>query len=619
MGTAGSGAGELSAMGLRDDQAPALSDYAIIGDGLTCALVARDGGIDWLCYGRFDGPAVLCRLIDPVQGGYLHVAPRGRFATRRRYVGWSNVLVTVFEAASGTLRMTDCMPLAETGLSGPLVLRKLEGLAGQVEVELEFLPSFDFARAEARISLNQGGCEAEANGDRLRLSCPGALVRSPRGVTGTLQLSAGETRWVALTHGAAPPNDDQAERALRATVEAWERWSSHGRYSGPYADVLRRSALLLKLLIHKPTGGIVAAPTTSLPESPGGVRNWDYRFTWLRDASWLVSALMDLGYHDETMAFIDWLEALDLGAAKPPVFFDLDGKAPRREAELSHLRGYRDARPVRIGNAASNQDQHDVFGEVVATVHMCSEGMPSMRPLRPGLWKLVSALADRAASRWEQADHGMWEQRDPRQHYLVSKLHCWVAVDRALAIASRDGLSAPSHRWAGERARMREAILDGFDVGVRAFTRVLGEPDLDATALLLPRYDFLPATDPRMAETVQTVRRELGAGDGLVRRYLVSDGLPGVEGAFVACSFWLVDCLARQGRVGEAHELFQQVLARANDLGLLAEEVWPATGELLGNYPQAFSHLALIRAAVSVSQAEERARNTVHEEERPWE
>jgi len=353
---------------------------------------------------------------------------------------------------------------------------------------------------------------------------------------------------------------------------------------------------------------MVAAPTTSLPETLGGGRNWDYRFTWLRDASWLVSALMDLGYHDESMAFIDWLETLHLGDGTPSVFYDLDGRVPKDEQELRHLRGYRRSLPIRVGNAAAGQDQHDVFGEVVSAIHMCSEAMPSMRPLRPGLWNLVTALADKAAAHWEHADHGMWEVRHRPRHFLSSKLLSWAALDRALAIARRDGLPAPMARWRDARDRARHVMLgEGFDPALGSFRRALDEPELDAAALLLPRYGLLPADDPRLVRTVEAVRHHLSAGDGLIRRYVADDGLPGSEGAFTACSFWLVDCLARQQRLDEARAIFEGVAAHASDVGLLSEEICPMSGELLGNYPQAFTHLALIRAATSIARAEERA------------
>jgi GH15 family glucan-1,4-alpha-glucosidase len=585
-----------------------LSEYAIIGDGRTAALVATDCSVDWLCYGRFDGPAVFCRLLDAGIGGYFQIAPETQFRATRRYLGNTNVLLTEFECASGRVRVTDCMPLGSG--EARVLMRCVEGVSGEVPVRLEFTPTFDFARAQTIVELMPGGCVAKSSDARMFLSCPAPMRLDEPGATSSFRVRAGEKRWSVLTHGTPPLEAEACEKALGTTIEAWERWSAHGNYPGPYASQLRRSALALKLLIYAPSGAMVAAPTTSLPETLGGVRNWDYRFTWLRDASWLVSALMDLGYHDESMAFIGWLESLNLGEGTPSVFYDLDGRVPSDEEKLRHLRGYRRSHPVRIGNAAAGQDQHDVFGEVVAAIHMCSEAMPSMRPLRPGLWSLVSALADRAAAHWEHRDHGMWEVRDARRHFLSSKLLSWVALDGAIAIADRDGLHGPLDHWRGARDGARRAILrDGFSPGLGSFRRALDQPELDASALLLPRYGIVPAGDPRLVQTVETVRRRLSTRSGLVRRYVTPDGLPGSEGAFTACSFWLADCLARQGRLDEAREIFQSVTPHASDVGLMSEEISLRTGELLGNYPQAFTHLALIRAAMTISRAEQSSRS----------
>lgn len=580
-----------------------LSSYAIIGDGLTAALVATDGSVDWFCDERFDAPAVFCRLLDAERGGFLQVAPVNPFRSVRRYVGSTNVLATDFECATGRLRITDCMPLGRK--DGPVLLRKVEGLAGEVPVHVLFVPTFDFARATTSIELMPRGCVATASGANLRLSCPGEMTAIAGGATSSFTVCSGEIRWICLTHGTPAPDDASADGAMKATLDAWEHWSAAGRYPGRYADLLRRSALVLKLLIHSPTGAMVAAPTTSLPETPGGVRNWDYRFMWLRDASWVVSALMDLGFHDESMAFIARLESLELASGPTAVCYDLDGRAPGEEHELTHLRGWRSSRPVRIGNAAAVQDQHDVFGEVVSAIHMCSEAMPSMRPLRPRLWDLVAGLADRAAEHWEHADHGMWEVRNRPRHFLSSRLLCWTALDRALAVARRDGLPGRFGVWERERDRIRDALLEeNFDQNQGAFTRSNDDRALDASALRLPRYGLLLADDPRMLGTVAQVRQQLSPGKGLVYRYVGPDGLPGAEGAFTACSFWLADCLARQGRLDEAQAVFEQVVAHANELGLLSEEIDPDSGELLGNYPQAFTHLALIRAAVTIAEAE---------------
>lgn len=594
-------------MGRKRNKDLPLASYAAIGDRKTAALVAIDGSVDWMCHGRFDGPAVFCRLLDAGMGGYLQVAPNLAFDASHDYVGRSNVLATDFVCATGAMRVTDCMPLAMD--AGSMLLRKLEGISGEVPVRVDFVPTFDFARARTTVEIHAGGCSAHAGDARLRLSCTAPMEPVAGGATSSFPLGAGETRWVMLTHGAEPPDEEAAEHAVRSTLDAWELWAARVCYVGPYENLVQRSALALQLLIHSPTGAMVAAPTTSLPEEPGGVRNWDYRFTWLRDTSWVVRELMELDYHDESMAFIDWLESTLSGEKRPAVFYDLDGNVPGHEQELTHLRGYRGARPVRVGNAAACQEQHDVFGEVIAAIHMCSDSMSAMRPLRPGLWKLVTFLADQAAARWQHPDHGIWEVRHRKRHFLSSKLLCWTALDRALAIARRDHLSGPLDRWEKERSRIRQAILSqGYDTELGSFKRAFDEAAPDASGLLLSHYGMLAADDPRVVRTVELIRQRLSAGGGLLMRYVAPDGLPGSEGAFTACSFWLVDSLAEQGRIEEGHRLFEQVIGYASDTGLMSEEICPRTGALLGNHPQAFTHLALIRAATGLAEAEQRSR-----------
>lgn len=576
-----------------------LSSYGLVGDRHTAALVADDGAVDWLCLDRFDGPPVFCRLLDHQRGGYVQIAPAAAFTSRQRYLGDTNVLATEFTCASGELRVTDCMPLGD---GDSMLLRRIEAIGGTVAVRVDFAPTFDFARATTTLEATADGCIARAEGRQLGLfGVPQPTVHGSV-ATGSLTLAPGRPHWITIARDAPRAGDDHAAM-LRATLDAWECWSRSGRRRGRYDRWLTRSALVLELLIHAPTGAIVAAPTTSVPEAPGAGRNWDYRFAWLRDSSWVVDALMELGHHDEAMAFIAWLESLDLGTSGPSVLYDLDGRTPAAEIELHHLQGYRGSRPVRVGNAAMGQDQHDVFGEVIAAIRMCSDAMPSMRPLPPKLWGIVASLADRAAAHWMHPDQGMWEARDRGRRYVSSLALSWVALDAAGAIARRDGLGAD--RWAETRGRIRTTLLtEGFDPALGSFRRALDGAELDAAALLLPRHGLLDANDPRMLATVASIRRQLARGD-LVRRYVGRDGLPAREGAFVACSFWLADCLARQHRVDEAREVFEHVTSLARGVGLFSEEIDPATGEFLGNYPQAFTHLALIRAGVSIERAEE--------------
>ena len=548
------------------------------------------------------------------------MGPAGPATVDWRYEPETNVLETDWETASGGLRVTDLMPLAHAAEGWSCLLRRAECTHGQVEVAVELVPTPDYARSPAQITTTDGGWTASGGGQVVRLSVgPDELAVGPastagnvdaESIVGRFSLRAGEFRWVVLTAGgdATPPTPTPAEadEALASTRRDWRAWSARGRYEGPYADVLRRSALLLRLLMHTPSGALVAAPTTSLPEDPGGVRNWDYRFCWLRDAAWIADALMGLGYHDESMAFIGWLEARALADAVPPILYAVDGARPAEELELPHLAGWRGSRPVRTGNAAAAQRQNDVFGEIVEAIYICSEGMPSMRPLRPELWKVVVRLADAAAERWSEPDRGMWEVRGPSRPFFTSRLFCWVALDRALRMARRDGLGAADRlaRWEAARDGAGRTLLeDGFHRDTGAFTWIIGEPGLGADPLLAPRAGLLPADDPRMTATVARIAERL-AERGLLRRYVADDGLPGRKGAFGACSFWWVEALALARRLGEAHELFRRIIGYASDLGLFSEEIDPATGELLGNLPQGFTHLALVRAALTLEQVE---------------
>jgi len=590
-----------------------LSDYALLGDMHTAALVARDGAVDWYCLPRFDGPAVLCRLLDAQRGGFFRVGPTGRFHAGRRYMGDTSVLVTDFETARGRVRLTDFMPLPEDGSheGSPLLLRRVEGLSGDVEVEVELRPGFDFARAPAHVDLGSRWAVARGAGQALGLASPVPLERGPQGsLVARFRVRAGERRWVALTSGGAEPvsapTAEEAEAALLRTLRWWEGWVHKGQYPGPYAPLLRRSAVTLKLLSYAPSGALVAAPTTSLPEVLGGSRNWDYRYSWLRDSAWIVDVLTGLGFHGEAMEFLGWLERLGLDRRPPAVLYRIDGMPAEEEEDLKHLEGYGGARPVRVGNRAASQVQLDIYGELIAAVWICSELVEEMRPLSPGLWRAVWTLADEVAEHWCARDRSLWEERPHSRHYLASKLMCWVALDRALRLAKRDRLPGALERWHHSRDQLREVVeTQGYDVRLGAFTHALGEPELDAAALLIPITGFLPASDARVRSTIARIQERLAVGP-LVRRYVHGDGLPGREGAFTACSFWLVDALALDGRLDEANELFSQVVRYANDVGLLSEEIDPGTGQLLGNYPQGLTHLALIRAGLTLVRVEKR-------------
>ena len=587
-----------------------IGDYAAIGDGRSVALVAIDGSIDWLCLPEIDSDAVFCRLLDAERGGLFRVGPAGDHSSVRSYLGDTNVLVSTHTTTTGVVQVTDLMP-APGVTTARVVLRLVEGIAGTVNVEVELRPTFGFAAApttvvldgaravaidvaeDARLTLSASGFEIHVDGDRAH------AVSAVR---------AGERRWVTAVYDdeAADGRDVDADRLLAETLAYWQDWSARCTYDGPYHPLVRRSALALKLLAYHPSGAVVAAPTTSLPEDVGGERNWDYRYTWLRDASLTLYALQSIGYHDEAEAFFAWLERLCLKCRdRLRVMYTVAGGDDLAERTLDHLAGWRRSRPVRVGNAAADQTQLDIYGELLDAAHLHLDAMPDA--LDPATWEVLALLADRAATRWRGPDEGIWEVRGGQRHFLYSKLLCWVALDRALDLAEDRDLPGDIERWRTEREAISQAILtDGYDSDLGAFTQALGEPTLDASALAIPLVGFLPPTDPRVQSTVAAIQQRLTAG-GLVYRYLPAetpDGLAGDEATFALCSFWLVDNLALAGRIDEARALFEQVAGYANDVGLLAEEIDPATGELLGNFPQGFTHLALIRSALAIAEAE---------------
>ena len=595
-----------------------IRDYALVCDAHTAALVSKDGSIDWCCWPRFDSPAVFCRLLDARRGGWSQLCPTDEYETTRSYVGTTNVLAAEFKTEGGSVRLTDFMPVerlteshrGEDIAPSERILRLVEGLGGSVEMEVSFRPTFDYARAETSLSPCEDGAVASAGREAVTLSCAARLRREESGaLAGRFQVREGERVWVALNY--FPDVDPQAVRPPRAecddelkkTLSYWEEWWHACRYEGPYSEQVRRSALVLKLLTYEPTGALVAAPTTSLPEEVGGVRNWDYRFTWLRDSSLILYAMMLLGYHEEAEDFFGWLDALAIPRRHHlQTMYTIDGKSFLPEQLLEDLEGYRGSRPVRVGNAAYDQTQLDVYGEVLDAVYLYHER--ARRPIPDSWWDDIQFMAERTVEGWREPDSGIWEVRGGLRHFLYSKLLCWVALDRAVRLAGRRQPRADVSKWERERDAIREKILtDGYNERVGAFTQYLGGEALDASALIIPQTGFLPPTDPRVKSTVEHVRERL-TSHGLVYRYLNEDGLPGGEGTFALCSFWLVDNLALQGRVDEARELFERVVGYASDLGLLSEEIDPVNDELLGNYPQGFSHLALIRSAINISRAE---------------
>lgn len=603
----------------RDSKYLPLRDYAIIGDAHSAALLARDGSIDWCCWPDFDSPAVFCRLLDARQGGYFRIGPTAaNYNCSRSYLELTNVLQTTFETDSGRVRLTDLMPVerldtkqaGDDGRPGCEILRLVEGLDGVVEFEIVFRPTFDYARGHTTISVCDRGAVAKTNSQSLVLYCPVPLSMDSEGApAGRFQVAAGESVWISLTYQAhAGPEDvrpqlGDAQARLERTLSYWKRWSETSTYEGPYSGLVHRSALVLKLLTFEPTGALVAAPTTSLPEEIGGTRNWDYRFTWLRDSALTIYALQLLGYRQEATDFFNWLDRLRLAShGDMQIMYTIRGESDLSESTLAHLEGYCRSSPVRVGNSAFQQRQIDVYGEVLDAVHLYYDR--TRRSVKEDWWDEVCLMADQAAAGWREPDHGIWEVRGARRHYLYSKLMCWVALDRALKLGAPTGSHDTTREWEEARNEIRSAILaEGYNPRVGAFTQVLGGSTLDACALVIPFSGFLSANDPRMLSTVKAIREQL-TSHGMVYRYLNDDGLPGNEGAFAMCTFWLADSLALAGRVDEAREVFERVVSFANETGLLSEEIDPVSGELLGNFPQGFTHLALIRAALHIAKAE---------------
>jgi GH15 family glucan-1,4-alpha-glucosidase len=605
-----------------------ISDYALIGDCRTAALVSGDGSIDWLCLPRFDSPSVFAALLDPAVGGHFAITPvgeYGRIAIRpyrmtRRYVADTAVLVTTLETDGGAVSLTDFMalPYGETAwgdladVPPPTLVRLVNCLRGQVDLVVSFAPRLDYARQVPHLEVAETGVIAEGRQLRLQLASTaplsidgdtaGARLSMQGGHSHALVLSCREPGERATAEGLAAAEPGSARHWLTETVGGWTLWADLCRYRGPYRDLVTRSAITLKLLTYSPTGAIVAAPTTSLPEEIGGARNWDYRYTWLRDATFTLYALGLLGYLSEAADFLSWLLRAWGDPATPlQIMYGIDGRAELPEEELPHLSGYRDSRPVRVGNGAVGQLQLDIYGEVLDCAYTYHRDGGT---IGAELWALLRRTADAAAAEWRLPDEGVWEVRGGRRHFTYSKVMCWVALERATRIAEALGLPADLATWRAARDEIERAVLEqGYNPAVGAFTQAFGSSALDASLLRLPQVGFIDAHDPRMRATIEAIDARLTV-DGLVYRYRDPvDGLAGNEGTFAICTFWLIDCLLLLGNIGEARRRFERVVGYANDLGLLAEEIDPHTGTQLGNFPQAFTHIALINTAVNLEQA----------------
>ncbi|MEU2263813.1 glycoside hydrolase family 15 protein [Streptomyces sp. NPDC019645] len=592
---------------------PRIEHYGLIGDMQTSAHVCDDGSIDWLCLPRFDSAAPFAALLGTQKHGAWRLAPAAAYeegagaTAERRYVGESLVLETVWTTPSGSAKVTDFMPPRD---GAPQVIRLVEGTAGQIAMASTLRARPGYGRVSPWIHELGGRMIAEGGGDALWLDTSTGLVEKDGAIVSSFTVTAGESVAFVLSwgpsHGVAPELPDP-EAALAATLAFWEDWASQCTYDGPHREAVVRSLITLKAMTYAPSGGIVAAPTTSLPEEIGGRRNWDYRYTWLRDASTTLSALLGSGYRQEAEAWRRWL--LRAVAGDPEnlqIMYGITGERDLQERELRWLPGYENSGPVRIGNGAVDQLQLDVYGYVIETLYLAHQSGVA----RCGdTVVLHQRLVEHLAERWQTPDEGIWEIRGERRHFVHSKVMAWAAIDRTIRLVEAAVLDADLFALMELREAIHQEVCTrGFDPVRNTFTQSYGSQEVDAALLLIPRVGFLPPDDPRVLGTVEAARQQLSTPEGLVRRYPTSgdriglDGLNGDEGTFLLCSFWMVDALALTGRPDEAHALFDRLLALRTDLGLLAEEYDPATGRQLGNFPQAYSHIGVIGSALLLQQ-----------------
>jgi GH15 family glucan-1,4-alpha-glucosidase len=591
---------------------PPIGDYAFLGDCHAGALVSSEGSVDWLCLPRLDAGSYFGRLLDRERGGWCAVTPTDPAAAfSRRYLDGTLVLQTEMTTTGGRVRLTDCLTMRPGGARRPYrqLLRVIDGLDGVLDLRVEVVPRFDYG--QVRPWLRRAGRAWKALGGDDGLVIEGDVPLALSGLhdlVAEVRVQAGQRLRLSLRHlrpevldssGSSSPASAELDRRLEQTVAWWRGWSARGSLVGPDPAAVLRSATVLKALTQATTGAIAAAATTSLPEAPGGSRNWDYRFSWVRDSVFALRSLAELGYTAEADGFRRFVQRSAAGSAEElQIMYGLGGERRLVELVLDDLEGYGGARPVRIGNAAARQHQHDVYGELLDLAWAWHQ-----RGKTPDAedWRFLVELVNAAADRWTTPDHGIWELRGRPLHLVHSKVMCWVALDRGLRLATDLGFAAPVAGWTATREAIRAAVeRHGYDARRGVFTQAFDRPGLDAALLLLPAVGFLAWDDQRMLRTVDAVRAELEV-DGLLLRYRTPDGLDGAEGPFVACTFWLAECLARQARTAQAEVAFAKASAAANDLGLFAEEFQPATRELLGNYPQALTHLSHITAAVALA------------------
>ncbi len=590
-----------------------LEEYGLIGNLETCALIGRDGSIDWCCLPHLNSSSVFAAILDAERGGRFVIQPTGEYDAEQHYMERTNVLQTTFHTDSGTATVTDFMPLSPdnegTQPKVRALYRKVTCTDGTVSLDVEFSPRFDYARTETTLESVTDGVLATGDARRVALTSPVDLDVGDDNARASYPLDEYDTHWFVLQHGMRAPTDPEScAGLLDDTAKFWRDWAHSCDESCPFADyghdAVVRSGLVLKLLTYRGTGGITAAPTTSLPEDIGGVRNWDYRYNWVRDGAFTVRAFGNLGDSEEAENYLD--EFLELSRSVHPKemqpLYGLQHGSTYEEKELDHLSGYRNSSPVRIGNGAASQLQLGMYGELVLGIYQLSW---SDKGIAEHDWDAVHDIVEYVRDVWDEPDAGIWEMRSGPKHFVHSKVMCWVALDRAIRMAEEYDFDAPLDDWRDEREKIKETVIErGFDDEQNSFTQAFDDDQLDASVLLAPLAGFLPFDDPHIEGTIDAIRDRLTTEDGLVYRY-EHDELPGEEGTFVLCSFWLVDCLALMGNTERAREIYENLLDYTSPLGLVSEEIDADTGELLGNFPQAFSHIGLINSALFLHEAEE--------------
>ncbi len=594
-----------------------LSAYGLIGDLRTSALVGLDGAIDWCCLPRFDSGSVFGGILDPDRGGTWSIRPDGPWTSTQRYLPRTNILQTTFRTPEGgVITLTDFMPVDEDGRpSGPHpeIHRQIRCTRGRVPMRMVFMPRFEYGARTTRLEVLRAGVFATDRSDQvLTLSSARPFEwQAEQGIaTAVFEVQKGETRWLVLRYDdddIHPVDRYDSDRKLDITAAFWRQWAAGVRYTGPFRSEVKRSALALKLLTHAETGAIIAAPTTSLPETIGGMRNWDYRFVWLRDAAFTLAALDAVGHQREADAFMRFLKRVcrHEGGGHLQIMYGIDGRRDLVERQLDHLSGYQGSRPVRVGNGAAGQLQLDVYGEVLETADIWRRN----HEMTEGTWRVLRGLVDWVSSNWHLPDSSIWEVRGEVRHYVFSKVMSWVALDRGISMADDLGLDGDTAGWRASRETLHAEIMErGWSEEKQSFVQAYDYDALDAAALVIPIVRFLPWSHPRVHGTVRAVARELTSADGeLVFRYRAPDGLEGDEGAFSICTFWLAQALAGIGERERAERVVRRMLRHANHVGLYSEEIDPVTGEFLGNFPQAFTHIALINCAAALARLDARS------------